>query len=251
MIFTIAWRELRTMFLSPLAWTIFAVLQLVFAVIFFFLLVIPYLGDYLPTYGLTDNAKGITEYAVPSLFWVASNIFLIVVPLMTMRMLAEERRNKTLTLLYSAPVSMTEIVLGKFLGALGFLYIILFFLALMPLSLALGSTIDYGLVLSAVFGLALLLGVFTAVGIFISSLTQYTAVAAIGSVGTLLLFWLIDPSGKNAYSGSLLMMFSLSNHYVQFLRGVFDSSDALHHLLLIATFLVLTVRRLDADRLGA
>ena len=96
-------------------------------------------------------------------------------------------------------------------------------------------------------GLAFLLGSFAAVGLFMSTLTQYPAVAASSTFGVLLLFWLLDWSGDET---SLLAYLSLLNHYEPFLRGVFDSTDAAYYLLVIVMFLVLSIRRLDAERLG-
>jgi ABC-2 type transport system permease protein len=179
-------------------------------------------------------------------------VLLLVVPLLTMRLVSEERRNKTLTLLFSAPVSMTEIILGKFLGVFLFLLILLALLALMPLSLLAGGALDFGILASALLGLALVLAGFAAVGVFMSTLTQYPTVAAISTFGALLLFWILDWSGQGAGGmGGALAYLSLFNHYKPFLEGVFDSADAVYHLALISTFLVLSVRRLDADRLGA
>jgi ABC-2 type transport system permease protein len=142
---------------------------------------------------------------------------------------------------------MSEIVLGKYLGVLLFLLVVLALIGLMPLSLLMGGRLDAGILFSALLGLLLVLGSFTAVGLFMSTLTQHPAVAAIGGFGMLLLFWILDWSARGT---GLFAYLSLFNHYKPFLEGVFDSADALYHVLLIATFLVLSIRRLDADRLG-
>lgn len=248
MIFTIAWRELRTLFLSPLAWAILAVIQLILG--FLFLARIEIVQIYAGQLAAMEDAPGVTQIIVPELLGTAAIVLLLIVPMLTMRLFAEERRNKTLTLLLSAPVSMTEIVLGKYLGALGFLGVVLAMIGLMPLSLLLGGALDVGLLFSGLLGLALVLASFTAVGLFVSTMTQHPAVAAIASFGALLLFWILDWSGQGTQSGSVFAWLSLFNHYRPFLEGLFNSADALYHLLLIATFLVLGIRRLDAARLG-
>src|ERR1051325_8468131 len=119
MIFSIAWREFRALFLSPLAWSVLAALQAIIALMFLgrVELVQRYQGQLLAM----ENAPGITELVVPDLYGNAAIILLLVVPLLTMRLVSEERRNRTMPLLYSAPVSMTEIILGKYLGVLLFL----------------------------------------------------------------------------------------------------------------------------------
>ncbi len=248
MIFTIGVRELKSLFLSPLAWSILAVVQLILA--YLFLGRVELFQMYQSQLMAMDGAPGVTEIVMPDLLGNAAIILLLVVPLLTMRLVAEERRNRTLALLFSAPLSMTEIVLGKFLGILLFLLALLVLIALMPLSLLAGAGLDFGLLASGFLGLGLLLASFTAVGLFMSTLTQYTTVAAISTFGALLLFWILDWSGQGFSGGNWLAYLSLFNHYKPFLDGIFDSGDAVYHVLLIATFLVLSIRRLDADRLG-
>jgi ABC-2 type transport system permease protein len=247
-IFTIAARELRSLFLSPLAWAMLAVVQVILA--FLFLARIELYQIYQPQLAAMESAPGATEVIVPDLLASAAIVLLLVVPLLTMRLVAEERRNRTLTLLFSAPLSMTEIVLGKYLGVMGFLLVVLALIGLMPLSLLAGGGLDFGIFLCGMLGLLLLLGSFAAVGLFMSTLTQHPAVAAIAGFGMLLGFWVLDWSAQGTAGGGLLAYLSLFNHYKPFLEGVFDTADAIFHLLLITTFLVLSVRRLDGDRLG-
>lgn len=248
MIFTIGLRELKSLFLSPLAWSILAVVQLILA--YLFLGRIEVIQMYQAQLMAMDGAPGVTEIILPDLLGNAAIILLLVVPLLTMRLVAEERRNRTLALLFSSPLSMTEIVLGKYLGILLFLLVLLLLIALMPLSLLAGARLDFGLLAASFLGLALLLAGFAAVGLFMSTLTQYTTVAAISTFGALLLFWILDWSGQGFTGGNWLAYLSLFNHYKPFLDGIFDSADAAYHVLLITTFLVLSIHRLDADRLG-
>lgn len=248
MIFTIGLRELKSLFLSPLAWSILAVVQLILA--YLFLGRIEIIQMYQAQLMAMDGAPGVTEIILPDLLGNAAILLLLVVPLLTMRLVAEERRNRTLSLLFSSPLSMTEIVLGKYLGILLFLLVLLVLIALMPLSLLAGARLDFGLLTASFLGLALLLAGFAAVGLFMSTLTQYTTVAAISTFGALLLFWILDWSGQGFAGGNWLAYLSLFNHYKPFLDGIFDSADAVYHALLIVTFLVLSIHRLDADRLG-
>ncbi len=249
MILTIAVREFKSLFLSPLAWSILAVVQVILA--FLFLGRVELFQLYQSQLLAMDSGPGVTEVVVPDLLGNAAIILLLVVPLLTMRLVSEERRNRTLSLLFSAPISMTEIILGKYLGIMMFLLLLLALIALMPLSLLAGGGLDFGMLFSGLLGLALLLAGFAAVGLFMSTLTQYPTVAAIGGFGVLLLFWILDWSGEGASgNGSLLAYLSLFNHYKPFLEGIFDSADAVYHGLLITTFLAFSIRRLDADRLG-
>jgi ABC-2 type transport system permease protein len=246
MILTIAARELRSLFLSPLAWSILGVVQFILAYLF--------LGQ-LDTYiayqaqiAMMENPPGATEVIVAPLFSSATIILLLVIPLITMRLVSEERRSRTLPLLFSAPVSMSEIVLGKYLGILGFLGIMLGLITLMPLSLLSLGTLDFGLLASNLLGLGLMLAAFAAAGLFMSTLTTQPTVAAVTSFGLLLLLYILNWAGEGT-GQSVFAYLSLQGHYEALLKGLFNSSDVVYYLLFILTFLVLSARRLDADRL--
>jgi ABC-2 type transport system permease protein len=249
MTFVIAWREFKTLFLSPLAWSVLAVVQAILALLF-----LGGVQEVLLTQAQVlamENAPGVTERIVPQLFGSAAVVFILVTPLLTMRLVAEERRQRTLPLLFSAPISMTEIILGKYLGALLFLLIFVATIAVMPLSLLVGGRLDVGLLAASMMGLALTLASFAAIGLFASTLTQNPFVAAILGFGILLLFWIADYSGQGDIRASVLAYVSLANHYVSFLKGSLDTTSVAYHVLIVITFLVLGIRRLDADRLGA
>ncbi len=249
-IFTIAARELRALFLSPLAWTVLGIVQLILGFLFLSQLDL-FMNLQSRLLGL-EHPPGVTEAVVAPLFGNAAVILLLTVPLLTMRVVSEERRNRTLPLLFSAPVSMSEIVLGKYLGIVAFLGVVVVLVALMPLSLLLGARLDYGTFASGLLGLMLLLAGFAAVGLFMSTLTQHPTVAAIASFGALLLLWVLDWSTDlSAGGGSLFAYLSLLNHFEPFLKGVFDTADAAYLVLFTATFLILSIRRLDADRVGS
>jgi ABC-2 type transport system permease protein len=248
MIFTIAIRELKNLFLSPLAWAIMAVLQLILAYLFLsqldtFMLLQPRLAG-------IEGAPGVTDIVVAPLLQTTGFLLLLVAPAITMRVFSDERRNRTLTLLLSAPVSMTDIVLGKFLGITLFFLILLALLAAMPLSLYAGTTLDAGKLAAGLLGLALLLAAIAAIGVFMSSLTEQPVVAAISTLGILMMLWIIDWSVDSQEGMTdLLPYLSLKTHFESFLKGLFSTADVAYYLLLTTTFLVLGIRRLDQQRL--
>jgi ABC-2 type transport system permease protein len=247
MIFTLAGRELRSLFLSPLAWVILAVVSGLCA--YFFLLYIDLYLQLQPRLAANPAAPGLTEVVVVPLYSTAATVLLLVTPLLTMRLISEERRNQTLSLLISAPVSMTEIVLGKFLGILAFVLIMLGLIAAMPLSLLAGGSLDLGLWAAGLLGLALLLASFCSIGLLVSSHTTQPTVAAVATFGILLLLWILNLAGTTGNeSGTLLSYVSMLSHYQALLQGVFSSTDIVYYLLLIGSCLVLSIRRLDADR---
>jgi len=248
MVFTLAMHELRSMFLSPLAWVVLAVITALNA--YFFLLYVDLYLQLQPRLAAAANGPGITDIVVAPLFSTAATVLLLVTPLLTMRLISEERRNQTLSLLMSAPISMSEIILGKFLGVFSFVLIMLAFVALMPLSLLAGGSLDIGLWASGLLGLILLLASFCSIGLYISTLTNQPTVAAIGTFGVLLLLWIINLAGlTGSGGGEVLSYLSLLSHYQPLLRGVFSSTDVFYYLLLTGSCLALSIRRLDADRL--
>lgn len=246
MALTIAGRELRTLFLSPLAWAILGVIQIILGFLFL-VLMDTYLTDIQPRFAGFDQMPGVTDFIVVGLFQNAGVILLMVTPLLTMRLIAEERRNRTLSLLFTAPVSLGEIVLGKYLGVLAFLLIMVALISLMPLSLLLGGGLDFGKLAANMLGLTLLLAAFASLGLFVSALTAQPSVAAVGTFGGLLLFWIIDWTRNS--QGGLFEYLSMMHHYQKFMKGLIGTQDLLYFVLFILAFLVLSIHTLDNDRL--
>jgi len=245
MAFVIAGRELRTLFLSPLAWSILGVIQIILG--YMFLAQLDYYVMLQARMAGMEDAPGVTDLIAVPLFGNAGVILLLVTPLLTMRLISEERRNRTLSLLFTAPVSMTEIILGKYLGVFAFLLIMVAMIVLMPLSLLIGGGLDMGKLAACIVALVLLLAGFTAVGLYMSALASQPTIAAIGTFGALLLLWIIDWTGNSA--GGMLEYLSLLRHYESLLKGLVSTTDLIYFLLFALTFLVLSVHRLDNDRL--
>jgi ABC-2 type transport system permease protein len=243
-VLNIARCELRRIFLSPLAWAVLAIVQFILGFVF-----INLLAEYAAR-GMTGDQFGVSDYIGGSLYGFATILLLLIMPLMTMRLLSEERKANSITLLFSAPISLTEIVLGKFLGLLGFVAVIVLLLALMPLALHWSTDLDWGRLAAGLLGLFLLMMAFGAAGLFVSSLTREPTIAAVGSFGLLLAVWLINIL---AYNDSIPLKelfgyLSLIDHFESLRRGVFDTADAIYYVLFSGLFLWLTVLRLDMER---
>lgn len=245
MIVTIIRKELHMLFISPLAWILLALIQLVLAWVF-----LVRLDAFLEIQSQLlqiANPPGITEIIVSPVFAMAAIILLMITPLLSMRLLAEERRNHTLTLLISAPVSIADIVLGKFAGLMIFFTVVIALIVALCISLRAGGALDFGLLLSNTIGLILVTACFSALGLYISSLTAQPAIAAAGSLGVLLGLWMIDLAASK--TDGWLHYFSLLQHFEQFNQGLIDTLSIAYFILFIVTFLVLTIRRLDGERL--
>lgn len=240
----IAGNELRRIFLSPLAWSVLAVLQFILGFVF-----INLLAEFATNPAGGDDF-GVSDYIGGSLYGFAIILLLLVLPLLTMRSFAEERKSGSLTLLLSAPVSLPQIVLGKYLGLLGFNLAVIGLLAAMPLSLAGATDMDWGRIAAGLLGLFLLMMAFGAAGLFVSSLTREPTIAAVTSFGLLLLIWLLNILAYNdsVPFAELFGYLSLIDHFESLRRGVFDTSDVIYYLLFSGLFLWLAVLRLDMER---
>ena len=241
MILGIAGRELRSLFLSPLAWILMSVSMLLLA--WLFLVRLEEFIQLQPRLAALENAPGITAILVAPQFGSAAMVLMLIVPVLCMGLFARELSSGTFSLLLSSPVSVTQIVLGKYLAVLALLGILLLLIVLMPLSLLVGGKLDLGTLAACILGLALLLAAYGAVGLYFSSLTRQPAIAAVSSYGALLLLWVLDLAG-----GGLFSYLGMSGHFQRLTSGLVFSSDMLYFMLLTGLCLTLAVRRLDTLR---
>ncbi len=241
----IAAHELRRMFKSLHAWIILAVVQFLLAI--FFLVMLSQFMSPAPWFA----GRGITEIVVAGLLQITGIVLLLVTPFITMRLFSEERATGTIKLLFSSPISATELVLGKYLGTLCFLLIMLFLISLMPLSLLLGTQIDMGQLVSALLGLFLLMSSFAAIGLFISSLFNNSAISAITTFGVLFMLWILNLAANTGSetSKAIFSYLSLLGHYDNLISGILDSVDVIYYLIISATFIALSIWRLDIERI--
>ena len=246
MIFNVARKELKSVFASPMGWIILALLTFAFGT--------QYLNGVNNYFEVMSGAirpaerTGVTSFVGQSVYGMASFIMLFAVPLLSMRLIAEERRSQTLPFLFSAPLSLTEIVVGKFVGLVAFLSILIVYIALMLFTLNIWSDIDFGYIVANSIGLWLMVASFSALGLYFSSLTQQPVVAAILSFIALFGLMMLD----RLFSGDPSNMsanLSLMHHFQSFSRGLIDAADIAYFVLFTGFFLTLTIRRLDADRL--
>ncbi len=248
MILQIALRELRSLFLSPLAWIILGIVQGIMA--WKFLGFIDYFFELQPELIKIKNAPGVTDLVVAPFFDFSKTLLLIICPLITMRLISGEKQNGSLKLLLSSPVSMTEIILGKYLGALAFFTIIILITALMPLSLLSSTDLDMGKFASGMLGQFLTVAAFVSAGLYMSSLSSQPANAAAGTFGLLIFILIINIAGNATTEGNNFFNYlSITHHSIQMLRGIVNTSDIAYFVLFSSGFILLSIRQLDSQRL--
>lgn len=245
--FAIARHEFRSFFRSPFAWVLLGLTQLLLAWVF--LLQLEGFLSIQAKLKVTENSLGLTDLVANPLLGAAASVLLLIVPILCMGLLSAEYRNGTYRLLFSAPIPLYQIVLGKYLGLLSFLLLIVAVFMLMPLALLTGGNLDLSKLAAGLLGLILVCASTAAIGLFISSLTHNPATAAIGAFGLLLFLWLIGMAGADLENGSpVFNWLSLQYHLQPMLKGLVRSSDIIYYLSLTAAFLTLTVHRLDVRR---
>ncbi|MEO5379129.1 MAG: hypothetical protein H7832_15315 [Magnetococcus sp. DMHC-6] len=251
---TIAYREWRSMFLSPLAWTLLAVLFAI-AAYMFNAAVINYqlrLMQFQSYGGMGGGGEiSLTEWTVAPMLGNAAVLMLLLMPLLTMRLIAEEKRQDTWPALASSPLSPMTIIGGKYLGLLLFLLVTVAMLGIMPLTLYFFGSPDTGQIVAGLLGLFLVTAAFGAIGLAASSATDSPIVAAFITFGVLLSLWIVAWMGDSAGSevGKILTWVSLLNHYENFLTGVISSADLAYFLLLSSFGLVFARQRMVAERI--
>ncbi|MCW8891615.1 MAG: ABC transporter permease subunit [Sedimenticola sp.] len=242
MISNLALRELRSLFQSPLAWTLLAVMTLILA--WLFLVQIETYLSIQPNLIARHSEQGVTDLIIMPLFDSSAMVLLLIIPLLTMRLLSEEYRTGTIQLLRSSPITSYQIILGKYVALLATLGIALLLIALFPLSLLFGTTIDAGRVLASILGLALLISSYGAIGLWLSCLTAQPAVAAVSTYGVLLFLWVVNLSGQSELFGWL----SLASHYRPFLNGSVNTGDLSYFFLIIGASLLMSMHQLGKQQ---
>lgn len=243
----IAAHEIRRQVVQPFVWLLAAALVALMA--WQFLIAV---GAYLqvsPRLGAMPTAPGVTDLVAIPLLRSYSTVLLIVVPLLTMRSFAGERREHSLVLLLAAGVADAQVVLGKFLGALAVVLVLVLLVALLPLLLILGADIDIGKLAAAVLGTALYAMALTAIGILCSAWTAQPALAAATAFAVTALLGMVDAGARmEGIERGAINYLALPTHLEPFLRGIVSSVDVIYFCLLTALAMAFTVLRVAALR---
>lgn len=244
MIWAITKNELKRIWYSPIAWILFSVALVVLGLLLLMLLNNFYSELQDKLVGL-ERAPGLTDLVIsPYMFWVAV-VGVLLVPLFAVRSSTEERYFGSHLLLSSAPVSATQIVLGKYFALV--LSGLLFTLVCSNYALILGyfTAIDYGKTLAGMLAAFLFIASFSAAALFIANLTRTPIIATAGILGALLTLFILYLSGSASASSSELFLY-ISNfpHLTNLITGSIDTAHIAYFVLFAALFLVLCVRRL-------
>lgn len=249
-IWTICRRELYSYFVSPIAWVLLAIFAVLSGAFTYLISASFVQASFQSQLSGQSFPMNLNEQVIAPLFSNVAVISLFLIPLISMRLLAEEKRQGTIELLITSPIHDVEIVIGKWLSA------VLMFCALLVVLLADYSFLfiygnpDWRPVVTGFFGVALQAACLLALGTFISSLTRNQIVAGAIGFAAALLLWILNWSTSfgNSDTVQFLNYLSIVSHLDSFTRGVIDTKDLIYYCSMIFLGLFLTTRSIESLR---
>ncbi len=246
----IAGKELRSFYSSPIAWVMLGLFAAIFG--WFFSSALTYFANAAmrSQFGGGPQRMNVNLEMIRPLLSNTTVLILFLLPMITMRTYSEEKRSGTIELLLTSPLKDIEIILGKFLGAMGmYLGMLAVTLAYMSILFLAGNPAIKP-VLSGYLGLVLFGGGFIAMGLFISSLTSNQMVAGAASFVVFLLLWVVSWLGESMgpTMASILSYLSITEHFDDFGKGIIDTKHVVFYLSFIAFGLFLATKSVDSDR---
>jgi ABC-2 type transport system permease protein len=192
----------------------------------------------------------INQALIAPVFMNAEVVLLFVLPMVTMRTYSEEKRSGTIELLLTAPLTDWEIILGKFLGAMGLFCAMLAITLIHVGVLFIYGTPEWKPVVTTYLGMILMGGCFISLGLFISSTTKNQIVAGMITFAAFLLFWVINWMGSfvGTTAQAVLAHLSIIDHFDDFAKGIIDTKHIIYYVSFILFGLFLTAKAVDTER---
>ncbi|MBM3765381.1 MAG: ABC transporter [Acidobacteria bacterium] len=244
-ILAIAQKEIKSYFVSPIAYALLGIYALICG--WFSLIAI---ANFIEMSQMQQGAADLNGYVIAPVIANAGVLSLFLAPMITMRLFAEEKRMGTIELLITSPITDLEIILGKWLGAMG-MYCSMLLIKLLCLSFVfIFGNPDYRPLLTAYLGMFLQGGALLSIGMFVSNTTRNQIVAGTVMFGLSLLMWTFDwaTTFKSDGWAKVISYLSLTSHFNSFSRGVLDSKDAIYFISVIVLGMFLTARSLESLR---
>jgi len=246
-------KELKSFFYSPMAYVVIAVFTALTGVFFYL-----YLSNFVETafraeimaqqYRQMPQKMNVNLMLIRPYFWNIALIALFTLPAITMRLFSEEKKQGTIELLYTTPISSMQIVLGKFFAGLAFFAVLLIPTILFQSLLFVYGEPELLPVISGYIGLLLLGSAFIAMGLFISTTTENQIIAAIGGFALSLFLWIVGWGAS--YAGPTLAPFleyiSIINHFEDFAQGVIDSSHVAYYVLFSFVGIYMSLKSIES-----
>jgi ABC-2 type transport system permease protein len=247
-VFALAEKELRSYFASPIAYVIIGLFALLFGWFFYvYLTVFVRQSEQMLQMGRVPN---VNQEMIRGVLLNAAVIILFVMPMITMRTYSEEKRSGTIELLLTSPVTDTQIILGKFLGALA-MYAAMLLVTMIYMGMLFKiSNPEWRPIATGYLGLLLMGGCVLSAGLFISSLTKNQIVAGFLTFATFLMLWIVNWIGESSgpTTQAIVSYLSITQHFDDFARGIIDTKHTIYYLSFITFGLFLTAKSVDSER---
>ena len=251
-VIAIAQKELKSYFASPIAYIVIGLWALLYG--YFFVAILSFFVRQsmgMNQFGMQGpQAMNVNQQLIRPLLQNVTILILFLMPMVTMRTYAEEKRSGTIELLLTAPVTDFQIIMGKFLGALS-LYVIMLAVTMIHIGfLYFGGRPEWKPIVTAYLGLLLLGGCFISLGLLISSLTSNQIVAGMVTFAVFLLLWVINwiASFTGPTTQSVLNYLSITDHFDDFTKGILDTKHLVYYFSVMSFGLFLTARSVDTER---
>jgi ABC-2 type transport system permease protein len=247
-VLAIAGKELRSYFASPMGYIIIGLFVLLFGMFFYVYLTM--FAENSQRMAMGGNTANVNEQLIRGVFHNAAIVILFLMPMVTMRTYSEEKRSGTIELLLTSPITDVQIILGKFLGAMGLFAAMLAVSAIdIAILFRLGNP-EWKPVVTGYLGLLLMGGCFLSVGLLISSMTKNQIVAGMMTFAVFLVLWIVNWFGESAgpWGRPILDYLSITEHLDDFTKGIIDTKHVVYYLSFITFGLFLTAKSVDSER---
>lgn len=249
-ILAIAQKEVRAYFASPIAYIVIGLFTLLFG--YFYVAILNWFVQQgmQMSMGMGPMTLNVNQQMIRPLLLNMTVVLLFVLPMITMRTYAEEKRSGTIELLLTSPLTDLQIILGKFFGAMALYAAMLLVTLLYVAALFFFGSPEWKPVATAYLGLLLMGGCFVSVGLLVSSFTRNQIVAGMLTFGVFLLLWVIDWIGS--FAGPtiepIVNYLSITQHFDDFAKGVIDTKHLVYYLSFMTFGLFLTAKSVDSER---
>lgn len=239
-------------FYSPIAYVVITIFTIIAG--YFFFNIMSFYNFIAFSLGMRADQMGgqlnVVEMVFRPLFKNLAVVLLLMVPLLTMGLLSEEKKMGTAELLFTYPIRDGEIIMGKFGACLAVYGVMVGATFVFPIMVSLFGYVEWGPVFTAYLGLFLIGASFVSIGILMSSMTENQIIAAVSTFGILLILWVIDASERfvGPELAAILKDLSIINHFENFTKGVIDTRDIIFYLNFSFLFIFLTLRSLESKK---
>jgi ABC-2 type transport system permease protein len=248
-IFVIASRDFKSLVMSPLFMAVAGICCVLWSFVY-----LRAIGDFAQRLQMTQMQGGAAMNIYEGLFFslisIVHLILIVAIPMLTMRLLSEEKKSRTFDLLLTSPITSADIAIGKFLAGFAAAGVLVALSFMYPLMTRLVTEFNWTMLFTSYFGLLLLVGVYVAVGLFASSLTESAFLAVLLAIVVNFALWFLGQMGEDGGSVAMTIIgqLSVADNFSNFVKGIFKISSLIFFITFISFFVFLAERVVESAR---